>query len=270
MGGQSGFDRSEYGLHPVRVESGAGFVWVNLAPEGPSLGEAMRPFFDKFARFPLDRMRRGARQEYDVDANWKILVENFSECYHCAPVHPSLNRLTPYQSGNNDAWLRHGPTAGRFAGGFMEFAGDFQSMTRTGYTSRPPLPGMSAIDRRRIYYYVLFPNSFFSLHPDYLMVHHVQPVTPSRSHVENEFYFAPEAMADPGFDPRDAVEIWDEINRQDWQVCELVQQGIASRSWTGGRYSDAEEMVRDFDEFLSVEFDHRRENHRPSAPPTLP
>jgi glycine betaine catabolism A len=254
MAEQPDFDRRDYGLRPIRVDTWGGFVWVNLEPGGPGLAESLGSFFQRFDRFPLAELRLGGRQTYEVQANWKIIVENFSECYHCAPVHPSLNRLTPYLSGRNDASLLRGTTGSMFSGGYMEFAQDFQSMTRTGYTKRPLVPGMTAEDKRRVYYYVLFPNTFFSLHPDYLMIHHVWPISTSHSRIENEFYFTPQAIAEPGFDPRDAIGLWDEINRQDWTVCELAQLGMGSRAWKGGRYSDREELVRDFDEFVTNEY----------------
>jgi glycine betaine catabolism A len=253
MKGQADFDRKEYGLHPIRVDTWGGFLWVNLEPTGPGLKESLGPFFARFDRFPLADLRLGGRQEYEVEANWKILVENFSECYHCAPVHPSLNRLTPYLSGDNDASFLDPATRSLFSGGFMQFAKDFQSMTRTGYTSRPLVPGMTADDQKRVYYYVVFPNMFFSLHPDYLMIHRSWPTSPSHSRVENEFYFTPAAMAARDFDPSDAIDLWNEINLQDWQVCQLAQEGTGSRAWNGGRYSDQEELVRDFDTFVTQE-----------------
>jgi Rieske 2Fe-2S family protein len=258
MSAQEDFHRKEYGLYPIRVDTWGGFVWVNLEASGPKLRESLGPFFERFDRFPLADLRLGGRQVYEVEANWKIIVENFSECYHCAPVHPSLNRLTPYLSGDNDASFQQLNGRSMFSGGFMEFAQDFQSMTRSGYTKRPLVPGMTAEDKKRVYYYVLFPNTFFSLHPDYLMIHHGWPVSPSHTRVENEFYFTPEAVADPAFDPSDAVGLWDEINRQDWKVCELVQEGMGSRAWNGGRYSDQEELVRDFDDFVVSEYGRLR------------
>lgn len=261
---QPDFDRGEYGLHPIRVAAAAGFLWGHLEPQGAPLRDSLGPFLERFDRFPLSDLRLGGRKEYDVAANWKILVENFSECYHCAPVHPALNRLTPYQSGANDAWFRSQGGRSLFSGGFMEFAKDYQSMTRSGYTRRAPLPGTTSEDRRRVYYYVVFPNLFFSLHPDYLMIHRTWPVSPSHSHVENEFYFAPEAMTATDFDPGDAIDLWDEINQQDWAVCELAQEGMGSRAWRGGRYSDRERMVRDFDEFVAEEL------RRPSAASQIP
>ena len=255
---QEDFDRKEYGLHPVRVDTWGGFVWANLEPRGPDLRPSLGSFFSRFERFPLAELRLGARREYEVEANWKVLVENFSECYHCAPVHPNLNRITPNTTGENDAAFRSQGTRSLFSGGYMSFAKDYQSMTRSGYTSRPFVPGITKEDAGRVYYYVVFPNMFFSLHPDYLMVHRCWPVSPSHSRVENEFYFPPEAMARPDFDPSDAVDLWDEINRQDWAVCELAQAGTRSRAWNGGRYSDREALVRDFDEFVAEELRRAR------------
>ncbi|MGI0055178.1 MAG: aromatic ring-hydroxylating oxygenase subunit alpha [Thermoplasmata archaeon] len=246
----SDFPRDEFGLYPVRTESLAGFVWANLDPTAASLRTSFGAFFDRYDPRLFRGLQQGAQQSYTVEANWKLLVENFSECYHCAPVHPELNRITPYRSGGNDAWFRSGPDRSEFAGGWMELAEDYTSMVRSGHTRRPALPGHAPRDLRRISYYVLFPNLFVSLHPDYLMVHRAWPIGPTRSRVENEFYFAADAMGAPDFDPGDAVGLWDEINRQDWRVCELAQLGSRSHVWHGGRYSAAESMIYDFDAYL--------------------
>jgi Rieske 2Fe-2S family protein len=244
------FDRKDFGLYPIQVGTWGGFVWANLDPAAPPLRHALGEFFDRYERFSIGALQLGAARTYEVGANWKLLVENYSECYHCAPVHPELNRITPYFTGENDAhFITAGPKR-RFAGGYMTFAGDYTSMVRSGYTRRPPLRGMTEEDRKRVSYHVVFPNLFFSLHPDYLMIHRTWPISPVRSIVENEFYFDPTTMALPDFDPSDAVELWDEINRQDWKVCELAQQGTRSRIWSGGRYSGQESMVCDFDLFV--------------------
>jgi Rieske 2Fe-2S family protein len=248
-----GFDREEYGLWPVRVETWGGFIWVNLEPKGPSLEQELGAFLHRFDRFPLASLKLGGRKVYEVEANWKIIVENFSECYHCAPVHPSLNRLTPYMTGDNDAFFHEKGHRSLFSGGYMEFAKDYTSMTRTGYTHRPLLPGTNSEDRKRVHYYTVFPNMFFSLHPDFLMTHRVWPTSPSHCRIENEFFFAPEAVDRPDFDPSDAIDLWDEINLQDWTVCALAQQGVASRAWRGGRYSEQETLTADFDQYVTEE-----------------
>ena len=244
------FDKGASGLYGIRLETWGGFVWVNLDPEATSLRDHLSPFFAKFDRFPLGKLRLASRKTYEVDANWKILVENYQECYHCAPVHPDLNRITPYFSGEVHDYFIDGASRAPFSGGWMEFAKDYASMTWSGYTSRPPLEGMTEEDRRRVYYYAVFPNLFFSLHPDFLMIHRTWPVTPTHSRVECEFFFDPATMERAGFDASDAVELWDLINRQDWAVCTRSQKGMGSHIWKGGRYSEQEPQVFDFDQYV--------------------
>ncbi len=241
------FDKGEFGLYPVRAETWGGFLWANLDAKARPLQEALAPLTRLSERWGVAGLRLGAKHVYEVDANWKILAENYSECYHCAPIHPGLNRVTPYLTGDNDAWMARGRTHGLVNGGFQTFAGDYTSMTVSGYTKRPPLKGMTEEDRTRIYYWVVFPNLFFSMHPDYLMVHRDWPTSPTHSRIECEWYFDPETMARPDFDPSDAVDMWDEINRQDWAVCERTQLGIRSHAWAGGRFSGQETLVYDLD-----------------------
>ncbi|MGQ0798102.1 MAG: aromatic ring-hydroxylating oxygenase subunit alpha [Methanobacteriota archaeon] len=244
------FRKEAFGLHPVALESWGGFLWINLDDRARSLREDVGDFLARFERFPLADLRSGSRRTYDVQANWKILVENYSECYHCAPIHPELNRVTPYLSGEVRDYFVDGASRRAFSGGTMEFSADYQSMTWSGYTKRPPLKGMEGKDLRSIYYYAVFPNLFFSLHPDFLMIHRAVPLAPDRTRVECDFLFDPETMARPDFDPSDAVEMWDLINRQDWNVCELTQKGMRSRAWKGGRYSSQEPQVHDFDSYV--------------------
>ena len=241
------FDKEDFGLYPVNTDTWGGFIWANLDPRAEPLKEAIAPLIARTERWNVAGLRLGAKHVYEVNANWKILAENYSECYHCAPIHPGLNRVTPYFTGDNDAWMTRGKGVSTVNGGFQTFAGDYTSMTVSGYTKRPPLKGMTEDDRKRIYYWVVFPNMFFSMHPDYLMIHRDWPLSASHSKIECEWYFDPEAMARPDFDPSDAVDMWDEINRQDWAVCERTQLGVGSRAWSRGRYSDQEPLVYDLD-----------------------
>jgi len=139
---------------------------------------------------------------------------------------------------------------GAINGGWMELSADADSMTLTGKTNRPSIKGTAKEDLRRIYYFLIFPNMFFSLHQDYLLIHTVQPQDTTNSKVVCEWYFEPETMAKPDFDPTDAIKIWDLINKQDWHVCELTQKGVKSRAFTPGRYTALEGTVHDFDEYF--------------------
>jgi Rieske 2Fe-2S family protein len=244
------FRTKDNGLYGIRLEAWGGFLWANLDGHAAPVRDELGPFFARFVRFPLENLRLASKKTYEVEANWKILVENYQECYHCAPVHPDLNRITPYFSGQSRDYFIDGSSRAPFSGGYMEFAKDYTSMTWSGYTKRPLLEGMTDEDRHRVYYYTVFPNLFFSLHPDFLMIHRTWPVSPTHSRIECEFLFDSKTMAQPDFDPSDAVELWDLINRQDWSVCERSQKGMASRMWSGGRYSEQEPQVHDFDRYV--------------------
>jgi Rieske 2Fe-2S family protein len=180
---------------------------------------------------------------YDVAANWKGIVENYEECYHCPGVHPLLNHITPVTLPGGS--LRG---AGQWACGWMIFGDDFQTMSMDGYLhGRPALPTMNEDDLKRVYYAVIWPNLLFSLHPDFLMLHYVWPLAPDRTKIVCELYFHPSAIEKPDFDPSGPAEFWDLTNRQDWHVCELQQRGTASRAYRPGRYADNEGGVHWFD-----------------------
>ena len=244
------FDKDEYPLHPIRCETWGGFLFVNLDDGARPIREHLNLLVQKCANIPLENLKRGGRVAYDVAANWKIICENYSECYHCPTIHPELNKITYYRSSYNYAFLMNQDTKGAISGGWMELSDDADSMTLNGKTKRPPIKGTNKEDLRRIYYFLIFPSMFFSLHQDYLLVHTVQPTGPTRSKVICEWYFEPETMARSDFDPSDAIKIWDLINRQDWHVCELTQKGTTSRAFTPGRYTALESTVHDFDQYF--------------------
>lgn len=240
------FSTEDFGLVPARASMWQGLVFVCLDPAAPALDEALADLSGHLARFPLGDLRRARRIEYEVAANWKVIGENYSECYHCPGVHPQLNRLTPYDQGQNLE------SKGPWCGGWMELRDDFDTMSLDGLRhGRPPLPGVTAEDERRIYYFLIWPNLLLSLHPDYLMTHQVWPVEPGRSKVICEWSFHPDTMARADFDPSDAVDFWDLTNRQDWAVCELQQRGTASPAYSPGRYALMEDMVHAFDVMLA-------------------
>jgi Rieske 2Fe-2S family protein len=236
------FDPAAWGLIPAHVDTWQGIVYVDLSGTAEPLRQCLGEIVKLLDRFDLGSLRRAQRIDYDVNANWKALVENFLECYHCPGVHPQLNKITPYDSGSYLA------SAGASMNSYMEILPQYETLSMTGAADgRAPMPGMKDEDDRRIYYSIIWPNQLFSLHPDYLMLHWVSPVAPGRTIVRCEWYFDPAEMAKPDFNPTDAIEFWDLTNRQDWHVCELQQQGTRSRAYTAGRYSSMESSVHGFD-----------------------
>jgi Rieske 2Fe-2S family protein len=237
----AGFDKADYPLHPVALVEWEGFLYVNLSCQPEPFERAFAPLLGKFASWNLSGLRVAAHIEYDVKANWKLIVQNYSECYHCPLIHPDLAHLSPYRSGRND--LFEGP----FLGGFMDLRHEFGSMTVSGRACAAPIGSVAGDDIHRVYYYTLFPNVLLSLHPDYVMCHTLWPEGPGQTHIKCELMFDPQAMGQPGFDAADAVEFWDKTNRQDWHVCELSQLGVSSRAYTPSPYSGQESLLAAFD-----------------------
>jgi Rieske 2Fe-2S family protein len=242
MRGAGGFDRGSSGLTPVATEALGGWVFVDVSGAAGSLESFLGNLPDHLARHGCGDLRRAASLEYDVGANWKLLSENYQECYHCPTIHPELIRVTPYRSG------RYDPARGPWMGGPMELMPGCNTMSLSGTTGRRALPGLRLEDASLVYYYSVLPNLWISLHPDYVLTHRVEPLAPDRTRLVCEWLFHPDAMAADGFDPGDAVEFWDLVNRQDFAACERVQLGVGSRGFRGGRFSDEETGVH----FLSA------------------
>jgi Rieske 2Fe-2S family protein len=235
-----GFDKAHYSLHAVHVGLWEGFIFVNLTDNPEPLKNVFVPLAGKFAHWNLPKLRSAKRIEYDVRANWKLIAENYSECYHCPLVHPALSKLTPYDSAEND--LFEGP----FLGGFMSITKG-HSLTMSGNACALPVGDIQGDDPHRVFYYSIFPNMLLSMHPDYVLVHQLWPQSPNRVRILCDWLFHPDAFGHPDFRPEDAIEFWDMTNRQDWHVCELSQQGIASRAYQPGPYSPRESIPAAWD-----------------------
>ena len=183
----------------------------------------------------------GATFTYDVAANYKVVLENYNECYHCGPVHPELCRLVPSFAGGGDhldweAGIPHREGAWTF--------------TTTGTTSRAPLPGLDDDERTRHKGDLVYPNLMVSASADHVAAFVLLPHAPDRTSVECSLLFARDAVGAADFDPSDAGELWDLVNQQDWAVCESVQRGMSSRSYRHGWFAPMEDDSLDIRRWL--------------------
>ena len=240
---EAGFRPEDFPLAQARLETLGGFVFVNLDRAAPALGAALADLPD-LTRYRLADLRRARRIEYTVEANWKIVAENYSECYHCALVHPQLNRISDLTSG-------FAQSGASFNGGPMQLRDGFTTMSMSGATTLAPISGLPDADHRQVHYYLVYPNLMLGLHPQYVLVHRAWPLAPDRTRVVCEWLFPQASLAAPGFDPADMVEFWDLTNRQDWVLCERVQRGAASAGYVPGPYHPSERCVHAFDKWYA-------------------
>jgi Rieske 2Fe-2S family protein len=243
--------RAALSLHRVDVATWGGFVFARLespaapGPAGP-LEAALGEMPARVAAYPLADLRTGARLRYDVAANWKVILENYNECYHCGPVHPELCELVPaFRRGGGDldweAGIPHRSGATTF--------------TSTGTTRRAPFPGLSEAERTRHFGELVLPNLMLSLSADHVAAFTLWPRSAGQTTVLCDFLFHPAELGRPDFDPSDAAGFWDLVNRQDWSICELVQDGMGSRRFSVGYLAPMEQPSADIGRYVAARLD---------------
>ena len=237
------FCRNEHSLFQAHVKVHDGLVWIHAGQTPPEFESQYAEILDRFRSWSIPLLKCGGTQEYVVAANWKLILQNYSECYHCAPVHPRLVTLSSPLSGGND--LVSGPVMG----GFMEIRQPDGSMTCSGRRCGPPIDTLQNADRQRVYYYVSFPQMLLSLHPDYVMTHWLTPISVHQTRITCRWYFPTTTLEDHSDNIRDAIEFWDQTNREDWRVSELTQLGVSSNRYQPGPYSNREAMSAALDRF---------------------
>ncbi len=241
-----GLDRSAFSLHPVAVAEWAGFVFVRLTavadtPLMGALSEAVQRPARTLVNYDLGSLVTARTLTYDVAANWKVIAENYNECYHCGPVHPELTRLVPVFGGGGldidwDAGVPHREGAWTF--------------TLSGTSERAPFPGLDPDERVRHKGELVYPNLMLSCSAEHVAAFILTPLAVDRTRIECLLLFHPDAVADPGFDPSDAAELWDLVNKQDWAICESVQRGMSSRAYQHGWFAPMEDDSADIRRWL--------------------
>jgi Rieske 2Fe-2S family protein len=238
-----GLRKEDLPLHFVGVETWGGFLWVHLDPDGGApLTEQFQESATYLANYPLIDLRTAARIVYPIAANWKTVVENYNECYHCGPVHPELAELVP-------AFRRRGGSDLDWEVGIPHRDGAW-TFTATGTSNRRPFPGLSPEEQVRHKGQLIYPNLMLSLSADHVTAFTLWPHGPDSTTVVCDFLFHPDEMARPEFDPSDAVDFWDMVNRQDWAICESVQRGMSSRRFETGFYAPMEDYSMDIRRYL--------------------
>ena len=237
------FDRADFPLYPVGIETWGGFVFLNLTQgEAGGLSDQLGPIPQRVGNYSLDGLGVAARIVYRVRANWKVILENYNECYHCGTVHPELCEVVP-------AFAEAGGANLDWDEGIPHREGAY-TFTFTGTSDRSPFPGLSEAERSRHKGELAYPNLMLSLSPDHVAAFTLWPDGSNDTTIVCDWLFHPSEMRRNGFDPSDAVEFWDLVNRQDWRICESVQRGMESRAFETGYLAPMEDLNLDIRRYL--------------------
>jgi len=246
------FKKADCSLPRAHVHVWEGFVFVNLDEYAQPFEVQMEALMNKFSDWKMKDLRVARHIRYELNCNWKLILQNYQECYHCPGVHPLLSEMTPVQSAQHDA------SKGAVIGGFMDLTKERGSMTMNGEAAAPPVCDVSGEDLQRIYYYSIYPNMLLTPHPDFVMYHHITPLGTDKIINDCYFLFAPEVINDPKAQAgiKSAVDFWDLTNKEDWQVCEQMQTGTRSKRFDRGYYSGREDVLHQLDKELLKALGH--------------
>lgn len=220
------FDRDDYGLVPVALDTWEGLVFVCLDPEAaPPPAALLDGVAARIAPMQLAPKHFYRRVAYDVACNWKVYVDNYLEGYHLPLVHPELCTVLDYQAYVTETHRYHS----------LQY-----SPIRDGERQYGTAQGEA-------YYYFVFPNMMLNILPGRLQMNLVLPVAPDRCRVLFDYYYDDVTL--PAV--REAIErdltFSDRVQAEDIEICEHVQRGLASRAYDRGRFSvECEEGVYHF------------------------
>jgi Rieske 2Fe-2S family protein len=250
-------DRTEYGLVNVHLREWLGYAWVCLADEPPSfedtvIGAATQRLGDAEAinSWGIDELQVGRRITYDVKANWKLIIENFMECYHCATIHPELTEVLPE--------FADGYAAQYYVGHGAAFAEDVKGFTVDGSEGLDVIPGVGEDHDRKYYAITVNPQVFINLVPDHVIFHRMYPVSADRTIVECDWLYLSDVV-DSDKDVSRSVELFHRVNQQDFDACERCQLTMSSKVYArGGVLVPSEHHIGAFHEWVTEQLGDAR------------
>jgi Rieske 2Fe-2S family protein len=253
------FDRAEHGLRPIHVETIAGSIYVCLAEQPPPFDGFREQFAPLLVPHNLARGKLAVESTLTVRANWKLVMENARECYHCAGRHPELAVTYPVQGrravqfGNvqrferfrariADAGLAVGPVEGAWWHA-MRFPLNDGAVTLSmdGRPSCAKLLCDAAGGDIGTLAWTLEPHCFAHANSDGAFMFSAMPTGPEETVIISKWLVHKDAVEGVDYRVDALAELWTKTNAQDCDLCEANQRGVNSLGYVPGPYSEEAE-----------------------------
>lgn len=262
--------RSELGLIPMPVTEFAGLIFVCFSQSPPPIERAREAITAHVGRYRAEATQITSIHHYEVDANWKVLVENNRECYHCSPNHPEFC-LSNYELGmpgdsrtnqryqevvtrQRHRWSEQGlpvddvsfPDGDFFRVARLPLKDGYLTESMSGQLVGPLLGDLTSPDVGSIRI-VTLPNSWIHVNADYVMATRLTPIDENTTHVDVTFQVRDGARTGIDYEIDDVAAVWVATSEQDWALCEKTYAGIRSAGYRPGPLSPVTEgSVVDF------------------------
>jgi choline monooxygenase len=219
--GVRNFDRAQFGLTPVRVDSWGPFVFVCLDNETPPLREVLGAIPSETQAMPIERMGFYKRVDYFIDCNWKVYVDNYLEGYHIPMAHPGLFKEIDYNAYRVE-------TERYYSKQYAPIREKPDSLYRRHLDD--------GADAQALYYWV-FPNLMLNIYPDNIQINIILPLGHDKTVTIFEWYVLNADRPETAAEFQKSFEFSDLVQQEDIDICVAVQRGLKSRSYDTGRFS---------------------------------
>ncbi len=269
------FDKTSFGLHPVHVQVANGFVFISLAEQPPDFAKVISDYSPLLKPYHIDHAKVAYKKRYELRTNWKLIAENFRECYHCGPAHPEYcsavigaNLRESSESVLAERmieWQQKGLAVNNidFQNDSFHFAVRYplrpgvKSYTLDGKPAAIPMGDHKDFDAG-VLGLVVYPNFWMDAVSDYMWTMRLSPLSPSCTVVDLTWLVDKDAVENVDYTTDRLTEFWKITGEQDWKLCENNFKGIESSHYQPGPYAPAESEV---DGFVRWYFERLRQGY---------
>jgi len=267
-----GFEKSAHGLRPVALENVGGLLFICLADNPPPIDRVQHDIAEQLAIYNVDKLKVAHQSDLIDTANWKLVMENNRECYHCASNHPEL-----LNSLSGDGFGKGNPEDGVGADADDEIArwkamgihhdlvefpdGWWHRVARLGLANgslSQTLDGQPAskkliwnIDHAEPTSLSIWthPNSWHHFCCDHVITFSVVPIAPDRTLVRTSWLVHEDAVEGEDYTIENLTAVWNATNQQDRRLAEMNHAGILTDGYRQGQYALEENLVDAFKTF---------------------
>lgn len=275
------FDKQDYGLNPVALENVGGLIFICMDENPPSIERVKADIEDQIGIYDIERLKVVVQDNYVEDANWKLVMENNRECYHCDAGHPELiSVLGTYGFGKGlpedgeadvvddaafDAMVEAKRAQWKDLGIFRELIefpdGWWHRMARLplangavtqsidGKLACKKLIGPFTEPESSSLSVWTQPNSWHHFCCDHVVTFSLTPVAADKTLLRTSWLVHEDAVEGVDYDPDHIAALWRTTNIQDGHFSMLNHQGISSDGYRQGPYAVEEKLVEDFKDF---------------------